>query len=161
MPRSLGKDSTCSIARSLEVLGDRWTLLILREALITGSTRFQDFRDALGVAPNLLTQRLTFLVEEGLLTRRSYQEAGTRTRDEYVLTEAGRSLNLVIAALSDWGRTCRPRPDGTSPAFTVEDTGAPVRLAFVSEDGRQIDPEQLTARRTPDRELVDERGQAV
>src|SRR5689334_3161019 len=129
MPKSLGKDSTCSIARSLEVLGDRWTLLIVREALIAGSTRFQEFREALGIAPNLLTQRLTFLIEEGLLTRRTYQEAGTRSRDEYVLTEAGRSLNLVIAALSDWGRTRRARPDGTSPAFTVEDSGTPVRLA--------------------------------
>jgi DNA-binding HxlR family transcriptional regulator len=150
MPKSLGKDSTCSIARSLEVVGDRWTLLILREALIAGSTRFQEFREALGVAPNLLTQRLTFLIDEGLMTRRTYQEAGNRARDEYVLTEAGRSLNLVIAALSDWGRTCRPRPDGTSPAFAVEDSGAPVRLAFVTADGTRVDAEQLVAHRTPD-----------
>ncbi|TCN44358.1 HxlR family transcriptional regulator [Kribbella orskensis] len=154
MPKSLGKDSTCSIARSLEVLGDRWTLLILREALIEGSTRFQEFREALGVAPNLLAQRLTFLIEEGLLTRRTYQTAGTRARDEYVLTEAGRSLNLVIAALSDWGRTCRPRSDGTSPSFAVEDSGTLVRLAFVTEDGDQVDAEQLVARRASDRELV-------
>jgi DNA-binding HxlR family transcriptional regulator len=154
MPKSLGKDSTCSIARSLEVLGDRWTLLILREALIEGSTRFQEFREALGVAPNLLTQRLAFLIEQGLLTRRTYQEAGARPRDEYVLTETGRSLNLVIAALSDWGRTRRPCPDGTSPSFAVEDSRAPVRLAFVTEDGDQVDAEQLVARRTPDRELA-------
>jgi DNA-binding HxlR family transcriptional regulator len=154
MPKSLGKDSTCSIARSLEVLGDRWTLLILREALIEGSTRFQEFREALGVAPNLLAQRLAFLIEEGLLTRRTYQATGARPREEYVLTEAGRSLNLVIAALSDWGRTCRPRPDGTSPAFAVGDSGTPVRLAFVTGDGDQVDAEQLVARRASDRELV-------
>jgi DNA-binding HxlR family transcriptional regulator len=150
MPKSLGKDSTCSIARSLEVLGDRWTLLILREALIEGSTKFQEFREALGVAPNLLTQRLAFLIDEGLLTRRTYQEAGTRSRDEYVLTEAGRSLNLVIAALSDWGRTRRPRPDGTSPSFTADNSGTPVRLAFVTEDGDQVQAEHLVAHRTPD-----------
>lgn len=155
MPKSLGKDSTCSIARSLEVLGDRWTLLILREALIQGSTRFQEFRDALGVAPSLLTQRLTFLVEEGLLTRGTYKEAGTRARDEYLLTDAGRRLNLVIAALSDWGRTCRPRRDGTSPTFAVEDSGSPVRLAFVADDGNEVNPEQLVAHRAPDRELAD------
>ncbi|TDW86495.1 MULTISPECIES: helix-turn-helix domain-containing protein [Kribbella] len=154
MPKSLGKDSTCSIARSLEVLGDRWTLLILREALIAGSTRFQEFREALGIAPNLLTQRLTFLIDEGLLTRRTYREEGARARDEYVLTETGRSLNLVIAALSDWARTCRPRPDGTSPAFVVEDSGAPVRLAFVTGDGDQVNAQRLVARRTPDRELA-------
>ncbi|MEV4266633.1 helix-turn-helix domain-containing protein [Kribbella sp. NPDC049584] len=154
MPKSLGKDSTCSIARSLEVVGDRWTLLILREALIAGSTRFQEFREALGVAPNLLTQRLAFLVEQGLMTRRTYQEAGTRARDEYVLTEAGRSLNVVIAALSDWGRTRRPLAEGTSPAFAVGESGAPVRLAFVTGDGEQVAAEQLVARRTPDRELA-------
>ncbi|WP_432937398.1 winged helix-turn-helix transcriptional regulator [Kribbella sp. CA-253562] len=155
MPKSLGKDSTCSIARSLEVLGDRWTLLILREALISGATRFHEFRDALGVAPNLLAQRLTFLIDEGLLARRTYQETGARPRDEYVLTETGRSLNLVIAALSDWGRTRRPRPEGTSPAFAIEDSGTPVRLAFVTEDGNQVAAEQLVARRTADHELVD------
>jgi DNA-binding HxlR family transcriptional regulator len=149
MPKSLGKDSTCSIARSLEVLGDRWTLLILREALIEGSTKFQEFREALGVAPNLLTQRLTFLIDEGLLTRRTYQEEGTRSRDEYVLTEQGRSLNLVIAALSDWGRNRRPRPDGTSPQY-ADESGTPVRLAFVTEDGDQVEAEQLVAHRTPD-----------
>lgn len=154
MPKSLGKDSTCSIARSLDVLGDRWTLLILREALVEGSTRFQEFREALGIAPNLLTQRLAFLIEQGLLTRRTYREAGARARDEYVLTEIGRSLNLVIAALSDWGRARRPRADGTSPSFAVEDTGAPVRLAFVTEDGDQVDAEQLVAHRDSDRELA-------
>jgi hypothetical protein len=106
------------------------------------------------VAPNLLAQRLTFLTEEGLLARRSYQATGTRAREEYVLTDAGRSLNLVIAALSDWGRTCRPRPDGTSPAFAVEGSGTPVRLAFVTGDGDQVDAEQLVARRASDRELV-------
>ncbi|GAB2603301.1 winged helix-turn-helix transcriptional regulator [Kribbella endophytica] len=155
MPKSLGKDSTCSIARSLEVLGDRWTLLILREALIEGSTKFQEFREALGVAPNLLTQRLAFLIDEGLLTRRTYQEAGTRSRDEYVLTEAGRSLNLVIAALSDWGRTRRPRPDGTSPRYADEESGTPVRLAFVTDDGDQVEAEHLVARRTPDGQFTD------
>ena len=154
MPKALGKDSTCSIARSLEVLGDRWTLLILREALIAGSTRFQEFREALGIAPNLLTQRLAFLIDEGLLARRTYREEGTRARDEYVLTEAGRSLNLVIAALSDWGRTRRPRPNGTSPSFVVEDSGASARLAFVTERGDRVDADQLVAHRTPDRELT-------
>ncbi|MEV6286077.1 helix-turn-helix domain-containing protein [Kribbella sp. NPDC051770] len=153
MPKSLGKDSTCSIARSLEVLGDRWTLLILREALIEGSTRFQEFREALGVAPNLLTQRLAFLIDEGLMTRRTYQEEGTRARDEYVLTETGRTLNLVIAALSDWGRTRRPRPDGTSPSYAVGDTGTPVRLAFVTDTGDTVDAEQLVAHRTNDRDF--------
>ncbi len=77
MAKTLGKDSTCSIARSLEVLGDAWTLLIVREAMLAGSTRFQEFRDALGIAPNILTKRLTFLVDEGLMERRGYREPGS------------------------------------------------------------------------------------
>lgn len=150
MATALGKDSTCSIARSLEVLGDSWTLLIIREAIVAGATRFQDFRDGLGIAGNILAKRLTLLVEEGLLERRTYQEPGARTREEYVLTEAGRSLSVVIAALAAWGRARRPRPDGTSPDFFVRDSGTPARLAFVTEDGAQVSPEQLVARRAKD-----------
>ncbi|RSM91896.1 transcriptional regulator [Kibdelosporangium aridum] len=150
MSKALGKDSTCSIARSLEVLGDTWTLLIVRDALVLGSTRFQEFRDALGVAPNILAKRLAFLVDEGLMIRRTYQDAGARARDEYVLTEAGRSLSLVIAALGAWGREFRPRPDGTSPRFLVEDSETPAQLAFVAADGGHVPPDRLVARRTPD-----------
>lgn len=150
MAKTLGKDSTCSIARSLEVLGDTWILLIVREAMITGATRFQEFREALGVAPNILAKRLAVLVDEGLLERRTYQEPGARAREEYVLTEAGRSLSVVIAALATWGRTHRPRPDGTSPRFTLADSGTPARLAFVTADGEYVAPERLAARRTED-----------
>jgi DNA-binding HxlR family transcriptional regulator len=153
MAKTLGKDSTCSIARSLEVLGDTWTLLIIREAVVAHSTRFQEFREALGVAPNILAKRLAFLVEEGLMERRTYREPGDRTRDEYVLTEAGRSSSVVIEALAAWGRTYRPRPDGTSPRFALEDSGTVVRLAFVTEDGDHVPPGRLTALRTDDARL--------
>jgi DNA-binding HxlR family transcriptional regulator len=150
MPKALGKDSTCSIARALEVLGDTWTLLIIREAVVSRSTRFQEFRDELGVAPNILAKRLAFLVEEGLMVRRTYQEPGSRARDEYVLTEAGESLSLVIGALADWGRAHRPRPDGTSPRFLVEESGIPAQLAFVTPAGDHVPPDQLVARRAAD-----------
>jgi DNA-binding HxlR family transcriptional regulator len=153
MTKLLGKDSTCSIARSLEVLGDSWTLLIIREAVVAHSSRFQEFREALGIAPNILAKRLALLVEEGLMERRGYQEPGERARDEYVLTEAGRSLTVVIGALAAWGRTHRPRPDGTSPRFTLKDSGRAVRLAFVTEDGDTVSPGELTARRTEDTRL--------
>jgi len=63
MPKNLGKDSTCSIARALDVVGDAWTLLIVRDAMIKGSTRFQEFRDGLGIAPNILAKRLSALVD--------------------------------------------------------------------------------------------------
>ncbi|WP_329459949.1 winged helix-turn-helix transcriptional regulator [Streptomyces sp. NBC_01497] len=150
MPKVLGKDSTCSIARSLGVVGDSWTLLIIREALVAGSTRFQEFRDALGVAPNVLTTRLASLVDEGLMTRTTYREQGARTREQYVLTDAGRSLSSVMAALAEWGRSHRPRPDGTSPQFMTADSGATAQLAFVGADGEKLPPEGLVAVRTPD-----------
>lgn len=150
MPKVLGKDSTCSIARSVNILGDRWTLLIIREAIVSGATRFQEFQDSLGVARNILTKRLALLVDEGLMTRRTYREPGERARDEYVLTEAGRSLSLVIAALGAWGRTHRPRPDGTTPQFLDEESETPARLAFVTPGGDHVPPERLIARRRPD-----------
>jgi DNA-binding HxlR family transcriptional regulator len=154
MPKVLGRDSTCSIARSLGVIGDNWSLLIIREAMVAGSTRFQEFRDALGVAPNVLTKRLEYLVGEGLMERRTYREPGARAREEYVLTEAGRSLSVVIAALAVWGRTYRPRPDGTSPSFMVEDSGAIAQLAFVGADGEELPPGGLLAQRTADNALA-------
>jgi DNA-binding HxlR family transcriptional regulator len=153
MPKVLGKDSTCSIARALEVLGDAWTLLIVREAMIAGSTRFQEFRDGLGIAPNILTKRLADLVDAGVLARRGYQEAGARARDEYVLTESGRSLSLVVAALAAWGREYRPHPDGTSPRFSTEDADVPARLAFIDGCGGVLAPDALVARRTEDNAL--------
>jgi len=154
MGKALGKDATCSIARSLDVVGDSWTLLIVREALVTGSTRFQDFRDGLGIASNILTGRLAALVDEGLMERRTYQEAGSRPRDEYVLTAAGRSLSTVIAALSDWGRIYRPRPDGTSPQFSNGESGEPAHLAFVTGDGGFAPPAGMVAQRKPDSALA-------
>ncbi|MFF5340459.1 winged helix-turn-helix transcriptional regulator [Streptomyces althioticus] len=153
MAKTLGKDSTCSIARSLQVLGDAWTLLIVREAMLAGSTRFQEFRDALGIAPNILTKRLAFLVDEGLMERRSYREPGERAREEYVLTEAGQGLSTVIAALATWGRSHRPHPEGTSPEFALPDSGTAARLAFVTADGERVRPERLTAHRRPDAAL--------
>ncbi len=81
----------CSIARSLEVVGQKWSLLILREAF-WGRTRFAEFRARLGVAPDVLTDRLGRLVDAGILQRRPYREDGEREREEYVLTEAGPAL---------------------------------------------------------------------
>lgn len=150
MTKALGKDSTCSIARSVDVLGDRWTLLIVREAIVAGATRFQEFQDSLGVARNILTKRLTLLIDEGLMERRTYQEPGSRAREEYVLTEAGRSLSIVIAALGAWGRAHRPRPDGTTPQFLDEESDTPAQLAFVTPEGDQLPPERLIAHQRAD-----------
>jgi DNA-binding HxlR family transcriptional regulator len=91
---------TCSVARTLEVVGERWTLLILRDAFL-GVRRFDDFQRSLGVARNVLNTRLQRLVEAGLLERRPYQERPPRY--EYRLTEMGRELWPALVAMMQWG----------------------------------------------------------
>jgi DNA-binding HxlR family transcriptional regulator len=94
-------DSPCPVARAAGILGDRWTLLILRNATL-GTTRFDDFRSQLGIADNILSIRLARLVEAGLFARLPYRGTG-RTRHEYRLTTAGADMLPVLQALADWG----------------------------------------------------------
>jgi len=142
MRRPLGPNSHCAIARGVDLLADRWTLLIVREAFFD-STRFSQFREDLGIAPDVLTDRLTRLVDEGVMERRAYRDAGSRERQEYVLTDSGRRLHAVIASLAQWGVAGRPRVGGTTPAYTDAETGEPVELAFVTADGRRVSPSDL------------------
>jgi DNA-binding HxlR family transcriptional regulator len=93
-------DQVCSLARALEVLGERWTLLIVRDALL-GLTRFDDLLRSLGVARNILTDRLRRLVEAGVLERVEYQQRPPRS--EYRLTPIGRELGIAVVALMHWG----------------------------------------------------------
>jgi DNA-binding HxlR family transcriptional regulator len=90
----------CSIAQSLEILGEWWTLLIVRDAFL-GVTRFEDFQERLGIARNILTTRLDTLVEAEILERQIYDEA--RGRADYKLTAKGRALWPVITTLRQWG----------------------------------------------------------
>jgi DNA-binding HxlR family transcriptional regulator len=129
--------TTCSIARSLGVLGERWTFLILREAFL-GTTRFAEFRDRLSVAPDVLSDRLATLVEFGVLAREPYQEPGARSRFAYRLTPSGRELHVVLGALQQWGDKYLPHPDGPSMLRRVRDTGRPAHVAFVDEDGQEV-----------------------
>ncbi|AWS44624.1 helix-turn-helix domain-containing protein [Streptosporangium sp. 'caverna'] len=132
----------CSIARSLQVLGERWTLLIVREAF-AGRTRFADFRDSLGIASDLLTNRLNTLVEAGVMERRPYQEAGARLRHDYHLTPAGRELTMVLASLQQWGDANRPHEDGLSMPHRSRSSGRPVRVAFVDDSGAPVPQEDV------------------
>jgi DNA-binding HxlR family transcriptional regulator len=118
------------------VLGDRWTLLILREAL-DGATRFSEFRDRLHVASDVLTQRLETLVEGGVLDKHPYREPGTRARMAYHLTPAGRDLIVVFGALQQWGDTNCPHPDGPAVRRSSKSSGSPLRVAFVDDDGTE------------------------
>jgi DNA-binding HxlR family transcriptional regulator len=130
-------DSTCSIARSLGVLGERWTLLVLREAFL-GATRFAEFRERLGVASDVLSDRLATLVEFGVLEREAYQEPGARVRYAYRLTASGRELQVVLGALQQWGDEHLPHPGGPSMLRRVRGTGGPAHVGFVDEDGREV-----------------------
>jgi DNA-binding HxlR family transcriptional regulator len=90
----------CSIARTLEIVGERWTLLIVRDAFL-GLCRFDEFQESLGIARNVLADRLSRLVEEGILEKVRYSERPERF--EYRLTRKGRDLNIALAGLRQWG----------------------------------------------------------
>jgi DNA-binding HxlR family transcriptional regulator len=106
------KELNCSMFRALDALGDRWTLMVLREAFM-GVRRFTEMQRDLGVARNVLTDRLNFLVDKGILERRQYQERPVRY--EYRLTQMGRDLQPALLALMHWGDTYLS-PDG-APAL--------------------------------------------
>jgi DNA-binding HxlR family transcriptional regulator len=128
----------CSVARSMEYLKDRWAFLIVRDAL-SGASRFSDFRDGLGISTDLLTRRLATLVDGGILEKRSYREAGSRTRLSYHLTPAGTELLVVLGALQQWGdRHCPPK-DGPSALRRSRSTGRPLHIAYVDELGSPVD----------------------
>lgn len=137
MPTTYG-ETRCSIARTLEVIGEKWTLLIVREAF-WGRTRFSQFRAALGVAPDVLADRLQTLVEYGVMERRPYRVDGGREREEYVLTPAGEDLRIVLAALNSWGDEHRPAATGRTSGFVDATTGEPVTLRFVAGAGRPLE----------------------
>jgi DNA-binding HxlR family transcriptional regulator len=111
---------TCPIARSLERVGEWWSILILRDAF-RGATRFEQFQKGLDIAPNTLTRRLNSLVEAGLLERHRYCERPPR--DEYRLTEAGRDFRPVLWALLTWGNR-HFAPEGPSMVVIDGETNA-------------------------------------
>lgn len=133
-------DSSCAIRRSLGVLGDSWSFLLLREAFL-GRRTFAEFRDELGIATDVLSSRLTGLVEQGVLEKVPYQEPGQRTRYAYDLTPAGNGLKHVLIALQQWGEEHIPSDQSPSVLPLTRHTGRRVRVSLIDEDGAFIDPE--------------------
>ena len=118
----------CSVAATLEMVGDRWTWLIVRDAFL-GLARFGEFRSSLGIAPNVLAERLGRLVDDGILERVQYSERPAR--DEYRLTEKGSDLFVALNALRQWGdRYLRPEP---MRLLVRRSDGVPVIAALVPE----------------------------
>jgi DNA-binding HxlR family transcriptional regulator len=139
----------CSLARSLEVMGDWWTPLILRD-LYFGLGRFADIARDLGVSKNLLSMRLAALVERGLVERRRYSERPPR--DLYALTTAGRELVPILMALTTWGDRWVGPPEGPPVRFEHRTCGKIVAPAIVcSHCGRQLAVDDVVPRPGPGR----------
>jgi DNA-binding HxlR family transcriptional regulator len=150
MQRTDFSTMACPIARSLEHVGEWWSILILRDAF-HGLTQFDQFQKSLGIAPNMLSRRLSALVDSGLMERRRYSERPPR--DEYVLTERGRDFRPVLWSLLAWGNK-HLAPEGPSVVVVEAETGAqadPVLIdrntgkvmshpAFLSVAGPAADP---------------------
>ena len=111
---------SCSVARTLEAVGDRWSLLLMRDAFF-GIKRFEDFQRDLGIARNILSRRLSRLVEQGLMERRRYSDRPVRS--EYRLTEKGRGLFGALVLLQHWGDTWVAGDDGPPHSLTHLDCG--------------------------------------
>jgi DNA-binding HxlR family transcriptional regulator len=134
----------CGLAAAVELVGDRWTLLILRSALY-GVTRFDDMHSSLGLPRTVLSNRLKKLVENDLLRKRPYKEDGQRTRHQYVLTSKGVDLALPLIALMQWGeKHILDAPGKTS--LVERGAGAPLHAGLISEDGRPVDLRQAQFR---------------
>lgn len=133
--KSFGK-MQCPIARCLERTGEWWSLLIVRDAL-HGLTRFDQFEESLGIAPNMLTRRLGALVKAGILEKRRYNDRPPRY--EYLLTERGRDLQPVLVAMQVWGNK-HMAPEGPSVLLVDARTGSPADPVLVDRaTGRPIE----------------------
>lgn len=143
----------CGMARVASLLGDRWVLLILREAFY-GVTRFDDMQADLEAPRAALSQRRNRLVTEGILERQPYREPGARQRNAYVLTPAGMDLWMVLLAMMEWGDTHR-RDDPSPVSLSDRRNGQTVRIGLVNEDGEQVPLEDLVFDMRPAQEGPD------
>jgi DNA-binding HxlR family transcriptional regulator len=152
MPKRYGQ--ACPVAKALEVVGDRWTLLLVRD-MLSGPRRFQDLQQSLpGIPPNILSDRLKLMDEHGLATRRFYSEHPPRA--EYALTDRGRELGVVVGALAAWGS----RHVHRQTALVHAECGHPVEVKYfcrqcagrvrgTTVELRRRSPSGKTAKRRP------------
>lgn len=132
----------CSLAQTLEIIGERWTLLILRDAFF-GIRRFDQFQNNLGIARNILSARLKKLVDEGILDKTA---TPGDSRHEYRLTDKGLDLQPVLLAMTHWGDQYRPHPDGDRLIFIERTTGQAIeKMAVRAADGKRLKPKEIKA----------------
>lgn len=136
MARKRFDDSNCSVARALNQVGDWWSLLIVLHAMY-GTRRFVDFQQELGIAKNILCDRLARLVENGVLKKVDVGEHGSRF--EYRLTEKGRDLFPVVIALRQWGDKWNPAPDEAPLDLRDRASGQPIQaIQVLNAEGEPI-----------------------
>jgi DNA-binding HxlR family transcriptional regulator len=134
--------SNCSVGRTVELVGQPWVVLILRE-VVWGVHRFSDIQAHMGVSKSVLSDRLDHLVEHGVLEPREYRQPGQRTRSEYHLTEKGKDLYPVLSALRQWGDKYLADPEGPSMVVKHRDCGARVHVKLVCEEGHEVPVDAL------------------
>ena len=147
MKRTSFEGDACPIARALDVIGDWWSLLIIRDAML-GRRRFGEFQKSLGLAKNILTTRLRNLVAHGIMNVVPASDGSAY--QEYVLTDKGRGLFPVIVALRQWTEAFDPRPEEIDTILVDREKGQPVKkLALYSRDGRLLGPADTTLKPRP------------
>lgn len=159
MPRHSFADVDCAVAQAAEQVGDKWTLVILRNAF-QGMTRFDDFIEHLDVASNVLAARLRSLVEAGILERRP--APGDARAADYKLTPKGQDLLPLIVFLHQWGERWMGRPRAPRVALAARKTGRPLRpVCVLADDGKALSARETVFRMGPARSDVLLRSQEI
>jgi DNA-binding HxlR family transcriptional regulator len=139
----------CTVGRTMTILGERWTFVVLRE-IFNGVRRFDDIRRHSGMPRQVLSNRLALLVEQDILRREPYQDPGERARHEYRLTEKGFDLYPVLVAIADWGDRYLADRQGPPVEFEHRDCGAVVHAVLECEDRHRVErPRQVLTRVGP------------
>jgi DNA-binding HxlR family transcriptional regulator len=149
-------DFNCSLAQTLSVIGEHWTLLIIRDAFF-GLRRFDEFHNSLGISRNVLSVRLKKLVAAGIL-----EKSDGPGHPEYRLTEKGLALQPALVAMTHWGDTYLPHPAGKRLTFVDRRDGKPIKpMAIYAADGRQLKPREIKAKAGPGLLKAGLRGRSV
>ncbi len=139
----------CTVGRTMAILGERWTFVVLRE-VFNGVRRFDDIRRHSNIPRQVLSTRLALLVEQDILRRQPYQDPGERARHEYRLTEKGFDLYPVLVAIADWGDRYLADPWGPPVEFEHRDCGSPVHSTLECAKGHRVDrPRDVVTRVGP------------
>lgn len=139
----------CTLGRAMAILGERWTVVVLREVFL-GVRRFDDIRRHAGIPRQVLTNRLATLVDEGLLRKEPYRPDGARTRHEYRLTDKGLELQPILLAITQWGDRHLADPKGAPIEFIHRDCDEPIHVEVHCASGHHVaDPRTVSSRPGP------------